>query len=100
MRLAAVLVAFALGAAGAQACSCKSTTPEEVFDIVDVVFVGSCTNGRLEDLRDAARMLVHDRKDRRTEHRHVRDLPDLLDAGDLPEQDGPEQDGNDGDGDR
>lgn len=33
--------------------------------------------------RDAARMLVHDRKDRRTEHRHVRDLPDLLDAGDL-----------------
>ncbi|MGC6489072.1 MAG: tRNA preQ1(34) S-adenosylmethionine ribosyltransferase-isomerase QueA [Planctomycetota bacterium] len=33
--------------------------------------------------RDQARMLVHERASRRTQHRHVRDLPDLLNPGDL-----------------
>ncbi len=41
MRLAAVLVVISLGAAEARACSCKSATPEEVFELADVVFVGS-----------------------------------------------------------
>lgn len=33
--------------------------------------------------RDRARMIVHDRASRRTSHRHVRDLPELLAPGDL-----------------
>src|SRR6266550_8011004 len=33
--------------------------------------------------RDAARLLVLDRSDEALTHRHVRDLPDLLQAGDL-----------------
>ena len=50
MRLAAVLVALTLGASDARACSCKSATPEEVFEIVDVVFVGTALPREPSDL--------------------------------------------------
>ena len=38
---------------------------------------------RSAEPRDAARMLVHDRGTRATQHRIVRDLPELLAPGDL-----------------